>query len=80
MLGQHVFGVNKVNRRPIKHRATVGRSIVNNVQLVSGYEPFKETEEETVNHKDYREYGASYCAQSQGTRNQLDQGQLSAEG
>jgi len=67
MLGQHVFAANKTNHGPVKHRVTVGSSIVNNVQLVSGYEPFKKTEEETINHEDYTEYWTGRCAQSQGT-------------
>ena len=67
MLGQHVFAAKKTNHGPVKHCTTVGSSILNNVQLVSGYKPFKETEEEAVYHKDYTEYRAGCCAQSQGT-------------
>lgn len=46
---------------------TIGSFVIDEVQLVSGYKPFKETKEETVDYKDDTEYGASHCAQSQGT-------------
>ena len=64
MLGQHISAENKTNHRPVKYCTTVGSFIVNNVQLVSGYKPFKEMEEETVDHEYYTEYGTSHCAQS----------------